>query len=200
MEQTGPTDQSGPIEDSGQPGPGEQPRRLVLVRHAKTEQVPGKPDHERELLPRGEGDARAAGAWLVEHGVVPHLVLCSTSTRTQQTWQQMAEAGALGDVEVWSERAIYNAHPEEILHVVQEVPEPVRTLLVLGHAPGIPSLAAGLADPELSDSAALDELEGGLPTGAGAVLEVTGDWADLAPERARLVSVHTWRRPKEEQT
>lgn len=168
-------------------------RTLILVRHAKTEQVPGKIDHDRELLPRGDGDARAGGAWLVEHGLVPHLVLCSTAARAQQTWQQMAEGGRLRDVEVWSDRRIYNAYPDEILEVVREAPEDARTVLIVGHAPGIPSLAVGLADQEGSDGAALSTLHEGMPTAVGAVLEWDGDWVDLAAESARLVGVHRWR-------
>ena len=39
-------------------------RTLVLLRHAKAEQVPGKPDHDRELTDRGARDAAAAGTWL----------------------------------------------------------------------------------------------------------------------------------------
>ena len=168
-------------------------RTLILVRHAKTEQVPGKADHDRELLPRGEGDARAGGAWIVEHGLVPHLVLCSTATRAQQTWQQMAEGGRLRDVEVWSDRRIYNAYPDEILEVVREAPEEARTVMVVGHAPGIPSLAAGLADESESDPGSLATLREGMPTGVGAVLEWEGGWAGLGAESARLVGVHRWR-------
>lgn len=170
-----------------------QTRTLILVRHAKTEQVPGKVDHARELLPRGEGDARAGGAWIVEHGLVPRLVLCSTATRAQQTWQQMAEGGQLRDVEVWSDRRIYNAYPDEILEVVREAPEDAHILMVVGHAPGIPSLAVGLAGEQDSDVAALATLSEGMPTGVGAVLEWAGDWVDLGAESARLVGVHRWR-------
>ncbi len=59
---------------------------LILFRHAKAEQVVGKPDHERELTARGRKDAHAAGAWLREHELGAELVLCSTATRTRQTW------------------------------------------------------------------------------------------------------------------
>lgn len=171
----------------------EDTKRLVLVRHAKTEQVPGKVDHERELLPRGVGDARAGGAWIVEHDLVPHLVLCSTATRAQQTWQEMAEGGRLRDVEVWSDRRIYNAYPDEILEVIREAPHDVQTLMVVGHAPGIPSLAQELADPESSDDAALGTLHEGVPTGVGLELEITGSWSDLSPGEARLTGFHRWR-------
>lgn len=168
-------------------------RKLLLVRHAKTEQVAGKPDHERELLERGARDSRAGGAWLVEQGLVPHLVLCSTATRAQQTWEQMAKGGELRDVEVWSERRIYNAYPDEILHVVHEAPEDAGVVMVVGHAPGIPSLAAGLADEETSDGRALAALREGMPTGSAALLELTGSWTDLVEESARLTGVHSWR-------
>lgn len=168
-------------------------RQLLLVRHAKTEQVPGKVDHDRELLPRGVADARAGGAWIVQHELVPHLVLCSTATRAQQTWQEIAAGGRLRDVEVWDDRRIYNAHPEEILAVIQEAPEDRHVLLVVGHAPGIPSLGAGLADPQTSDATALATLQEGMPTGVGLELEVTGAWSELVAESARLVGVHRWR-------
>lgn len=171
----------------------QETRRLVLVRHAKTEQVPGKIDHDRELLPRGVADARAGGAWIMAHDLVPDLVLCSTATRAQQTWQHLAAGGRLHDVEVWSDRRIYNAHPEEILAVIQEAPEDARTVMVVGHAPGIPSLGVGLADEGSSDGAALAAVRAGMPTGVGLELEVDGTWAGLAAESARLVGFHRWR-------
>ncbi|WP_162802254.1 SixA phosphatase family protein [Ornithinimicrobium murale] len=174
-------------------------RRLVLVRHAKTEQVPGKVDHDRELLPRGVADARAGGAWIVEHGLVPHLVLCSTATRAQQTWQEVAEGGQLRDVEVWNDRRIYNAHPEEILEVIREAPGDRRTVMVVGHAPGIPSLGVGLADPRASEATALATLQEGMPTGVGLELEVTGPWSELAAGAARLVGMHRWRGTEQSQ-
>ncbi|QDO89610.1 histidine phosphatase family protein [Ornithinimicrobium ciconiae] len=174
----------------------EDSKRLLLVRHAKTEQVPGKVDHDRELLPRGVADARAGGAWIVEHELVPHLVLCSTATRAQQTWQEMAEGGRLRDVEVWSDRRIYNAYPEEILDPIREVPEDTQVLMVVGHAPSIPALGEVLADETTSDTAVLATLRESMPTGVGLELEVTGSWSDLGAGSARLVGFHRWRGPE----
>lgn len=173
-------------------------RRLVLVRHAKTEQVPGKVDHDRELLPRGVADARAGGRWLVEHDLVPDLVLCSTATRARQTWERLAEGGDLEHVEVWDDRRIYNAYPDEILDVVREASQDARTVMVVGHAPGIPSLAAGLADADASDPAALGALHEGMPTAVGAVLELDSPWSELTAGSARLTGLHRWRGSEEE--
>lgn len=153
--------------------------RLVLIRHAKTEQVgpAGLGDYGRRLLPRGDADGRAAGEWLVEHGLVPDLVLCSSAVRAEQTWEAMvAGADALTDVEVWREPRIYEASPEALLQALSEVPDAEvphvgLTVAMVGHAPGIPSLVVDLADPEQAHEQAVDAFNAGFPTMAMAVLE-----------------------------
>ncbi len=180
---------------------------LVLIRHAKTEQAgpPTQGDHGRRLLERGTADARAAGRVLVEHDLVPQLVLCSTSTRTVQTWEAMvdgaAEAagddggpGPLAGVEVWHDRRIYNASPGELLDVLSEVPDDVKVVAMVGHAPGIPALAEGLIDPDALASAASDELDAGFPTMTLAVLHGMGENAAPSPGSMSLGLVRTCRR------
>ncbi len=166
--------------------------RLVLARHAKTEKSNSGGDHERGLLPRGRRDAEAAGTWLAgEVVLVPDLVLCSSAVRAQQTWEVMAAHPDLADVEVWVDGRIYNAPPEELLDVVREAPESARVLALVGHAPGVPALAEGLADPEPSARAAMDAIRQGFPTMACAILEPVGHWAELEPGSAALLQVAT---------
>ncbi|KNX36673.1 SixA phosphatase family protein [Luteipulveratus halotolerans] len=166
-------------------------RQLVLLRHAKAEDPEGKVDHERSLTERGHADAAAAGQWLREQGIAPDLVLCSTSARTRETWAAVVEASRLGTV-VEHEPRIYNAPPERLLDVVREADADAITLVVVGHAPGIPGLAVELADGE-ADDAVEQRLAEGYPTATIAVLDVDTDWADLAPGAARLRAVHTAR-------
>ncbi|MFI5495377.1 SixA phosphatase family protein [Actinoplanes sp. NPDC051859] len=67
-------------------------RTLILLRHAKAE-TPGELlDVERRLTDRGRRDASAAGSWLALQGLLPGLVLCSSATRTRQTWHAVATA------------------------------------------------------------------------------------------------------------
>jgi phosphohistidine phosphatase len=166
-------------------------RELVLVRHAKTEQSNPDGDHARELKDRGLADARAAGAWLLEEVGVPDLVLVSTAARAQQTWDQMGAGTALEGAEVWRDRRVYNAPPDALLDVVREAPEHARCVLLVGHAPGVPSLAAGLADEDRSSGDALAAVHEGFATMACAVLDVDSDWAKLAPGSAGLRLVVT---------
>lgn len=174
---------------------GQGRRRLVLVRHAKTERGEGKPDHERELLPRGEADARAAGAWLADDlGLRPDLVLCSTAARAQQTWQQMAVHPDLADVEVWSDDRIYQAETAGLLEVLAEVPASAAAVVMVGHSPGIPALAEALADPEGSDKEAHDAVADHLPTMGCVVLAPRTTWAKLGDGDAAVVVVEVPRR------
>lgn len=171
----------------------ERPRRLVLLRHAKAEQ--SSPDHERQLTERGRLDAAAAGRWLLGAGLVPELVLCSTASRARQTWAAAAGAGdRLGEVELWPERAVYQARPAELLDVVRGAPDDVGVLLLVGHNPGIASLVNELADPQESRPELVEAVQQHFATCTLAVLEPGAPaWSDLAPGSARLTGLHTGR-------
>ena len=60
-------------------------RRLMLLRHAKTERAePGERDRDRKLMKRGRADAPAIGAYMAHHGLVPDLALVSPATRARK--------------------------------------------------------------------------------------------------------------------
>lgn len=162
-------------------------RTLTLVRHAKAEQVQGKPDHDRELAPRGRKDARAIGAWLSDpsHALAVDLALCSTSERTRQTLDGICDGGARATDTRFDER-IYDAGAASLLEVLREVPDSVDAVLMIGHAPGIPVLAAALAHQDPGSSDVMDRLSLRFPTSGVAVLGFDGSWSTLAPEAAYL--------------
>lgn len=166
-------------------------RTLVLLRHAKAEQQGWDDDHERELSPRGRRDAEAAGRWLREHGIGIDEVLCSTAERTQQTAQGMWDAGC-PETDLHLDRRIYNAPTERLLEVVREADEDADVVMVVGHAPGVPSLAELLCDGEGSEEAHR-AMANGFPTCAVAVVRYAGRWADLDVGDARLERFHVCR-------
>jgi phosphohistidine phosphatase len=162
-------------------------RTLTLVRHAKAEQVQGKPDHDRELSQRGRRDARALGEWLSDpsHALVHDLALCSTSERTRQTLDGILAGGAsAGETRV--DERIYDASAAHLLDVLREVPDTVQAVMVIGHAPGIPVLATALAHNDSGSSDVQDRLSLGFPTSGLAILGFDGSWSRLAPETAYL--------------
>jgi phosphohistidine phosphatase len=160
-------------------------RTLVLLRHAKAVPPETMPDLERPLADRGRADAGAAGRHLVAQGIEPDLVVCSPAKRTRETWKYVAEAGVTAK-DVWYDKRVYNADTDVLLDVIHEAPAEARTVVVVGHAPGIPWLADELALDGTSPERI--ELTQKYPTAGLAVLHLTTHWADLAPNDADLVS------------
>ncbi|MDP9842522.1 SixA phosphatase family protein [Streptosporangium lutulentum] len=161
------------------------PRRLIVLRHAKSA-WPDVNDFERPLAPRGRRDAPAAGHWLRDSGCLPDHVVCSPARRTRQTWDLVAqELGATPPI-LYDER-VYGASVHVLLDVVREVAEPVRTLLLIGHNPGLQELTLALAGEAAGD--AIERVEEKFPTSAIAVLTFEGSWPELAPASALLTDL-----------
>jgi phosphohistidine phosphatase len=159
--------------------------RLILLRHAKSEKAePGMRDHARRLNGRGRDDAPVIGAYMARHGLVPDRVLVSTAARTRETWDGVAaELGARPQVSY--EERLYDAGPEAILAVIKETASAVRTLLVVGHNPGLHELARLLIAS--GDVEARERLNEGLPTSGLAVIDFAGkDWRKAHPHGGRL--------------
>ncbi|MGX9979424.1 SixA phosphatase family protein [Methylobacterium fujisawaense] len=158
-------------------------RRLILLRHAKSDRPPGVADHERPLNARGRRAAPAVGAHLAREGLCPDLALVSTAARTRETWEAMA--ATLGNPETRWRPEIYEAPAQRILAVIREAPDTAGTVIVVGHNPGLGDLAAGLAGA--GPRAARDRLALEFPTAAYAVIDFAGDlWGEVAPGRGRL--------------
>jgi phosphohistidine phosphatase len=153
------------------------PRSIVLLRHSKAD-WPDVADHERPLADRGRQEAPASGEWLAAHGITPQLALCSTAVRTRETWKLAAPRLPERPRTVYEER-LYDASAGQIIAVVNDVPDEVRDLLVVGHNPGIQAVADVLAGAGEGD--ALTRMSRGFPTSAIAVLRFTGPWKSVEP-------------------
>ncbi|MET9443209.1 histidine phosphatase family protein [Streptomyces sp. NPDC006610] len=161
-----------------------EPRRIVLFRHAKAD-WPQVNDHERPLAERGRMDAAVAGRKLADSGIPFDLALCSTATRTRETWKLAVQEFPHRPKTVYEER-IYEASPGELISVVNETADDVHNILLIGHNPGIQGLAevlSGSAEPEPRERMT----RRGFPAAAFAVLSFTGPWKSLEPGVATLL-------------
>ncbi|MER7876045.1 histidine phosphatase family protein [Streptomyces solisilvae] len=168
-----------------------EPLRLIVLRHAKSAWPEGVADHDRPLAPRGRGDAPAVGRRLHEAGWVPDTVVCSPTRRTRETWELLApELDAVPAV-TYDPRT-YGAGTSELLAVVRETPARCRTLLLIGHSPGVQDLTLALTQDTAADEA-LTRARDKFPTAAIAVLALPGPWQQLAPGSGLLIAFATSR-------
>ncbi|WP_050605865.1 histidine phosphatase family protein [Ruegeria sp. 6PALISEP08] len=143
---------------------------LILTRHAKSSwDNPMLDDHARPLSNRGRKSAPAIAKWLRAHGWVPDEVLSSTSTRTRETWGRMAMTAEY----VRFQDALYLAGPDQMIRQLFEAKG--RTVLMLGHNPGIAQFARQLVQDTPAHSRFLD-----YPTCATTVMEFdVASWTEV---------------------
>jgi phosphohistidine phosphatase len=161
---------------------------ILLLRHAKSAWgAVGLPDHDRPLSQRGKRAAEAMADHLLAKAPVPDLILCSTATRTRQTLAPLIERLPPPASPIALENGLYLASEDTLLNRLQDLPESVSTVLMIGHNDGMWHLAEMLAGH--GKGTLLAALREKFPTGALATLEVDLEsWADLAAGTATLTA------------
>lgn len=159
--------------------------QLMLLRHAKSaSNAAGIADRSRPLTRRGERAAASISRAIAAFHLSPALILASPARRTMQTLAALAPLPESTRIE--TPEALYLADTESLLALLRALPEPVASVLVIGHNPGLYELAVLLArtGPETAD---VRRLAQGFPTAAFAEFALGTSWAELGYGAAKLV-------------
>lgn len=121
---------------------------LLLWRHAKSSwDEPLLVDHDRPLNGRGHKAARRMARWMLAERLFPDIVLCSTAVRTRATWQHLVEewnAAHQPIPPIMFRQDLYHATPSELANTVATTAVTARSVLVVGHNPGLEEWLAEL--------------------------------------------------------
>ena len=163
-------------------------RQLLILRHAKSSwDDPKLSDHARPLNARGRKSAAAMRRAMLDLGLAPDVVLVSSARRTLQTLEAL---------EPWDEQPLiepmdqlYLAGAAQLLDVLRDVSETVRSVLLIGHNPGLHDLAMLLVGSSAmaTDSPNILRLAEGYPTGALTEFSIPGLWSQLGEGGGRLL-------------
>ena len=104
-------------------------KRLILMRHAKSDWTHGLDDHKRPLNERGWQAAKLIGNWMKLNDYLPDQVLCSTAERTRETFDRLRIDAPISYVS-----SLYLAEPATMLEVLQGASGDC--VLMVGHNPG----------------------------------------------------------------
>ncbi|MCC6468069.1 MAG: histidine phosphatase family protein [Alphaproteobacteria bacterium] len=161
-------------------------RRLYLMRHAKSSWDDAAPDDRgRDLSARGRAAADRMGAFCGAERIAPALVLCSTARRARETLARLVPH-LPGSRRIEFEDGLYLAGAAELVRRLRRVEDPVRSVMLVGHNPGLQELAATLCAS--GDEAALARLRGKYPTGALAEITLPIEhWRQLEIDTGMLV-------------
>lgn len=158
-------------------------RSLIIMRHAEADW--GLDDFNRPLTRRGHAQAPRAGAWLVEQGLIPEMMVSSAALRTRQTTTWVSEALGEKAPTASLDEHLYNAPSSQLMTTINRTPEGVRSLMLIAHLPGVQDVTLQLARPD-SDYEALMDASYGFAPATLAVFRVEGDWDQLVEGEARL--------------
>ncbi|HEX8217027.1 MAG TPA: histidine phosphatase family protein [Allosphingosinicella sp.] len=156
---------------------------LTLLRHAKsTWDDPVARDFDRPLNRRGRKAARRVGEEIRSLGLEFDLVLASPAVRVRETLDEIEE-GCGRPLGARFDERIYLAEPGTLLDMVRAADDAAGSVLLVGHNPGVESLAMSLdGGTLLRDAVAIK-----YPTGTLAEIELPAErWSDVAPGSGRI--------------
>jgi phosphohistidine phosphatase len=160
--------------------------RLYLLRHAKASRDdPKLADFDRPLAERGKRDAKALARWFETSATLPDLILCSPSLRTRQTLDALLPI--LGARMPVYDPRIYDASASDLVEIVATLPPGAASALLIGHNPGIQTLALLLSGS--GETGLLVGLAEKYPTGTLAILSTRlRHWSEARAGTFHLVN------------
>jgi phosphohistidine phosphatase len=159
--------------------------QLLLLRHAKSSWDDASlPDRERSLNKRGRRAAAAMREAIRGLGLAPDVILVSPARRTRETLEALEPWDDTPLVEPVD--ALYLATAAQLFGVVRDQSETIRSIMLIGHNPGMHEFGVSLAGrTSLSD--ATNRLLAGFPTGALAEFAIASPWRQLSAGGGQLV-------------
>jgi phosphohistidine phosphatase len=122
-------------------------KTLFLVRHAKSSwNEPGLPDKDRPLNDRGKRDAPKMGERLAKRNVKPDLILSSPARRALKTAQIIAKRLDYRLEDILVDDRLYAAEADDLLHVIRELGDKPKSVMLIGHNPELTELAHRLSN------------------------------------------------------
>jgi len=130
-------------------------KTLLVLRHAKSSWAEqGLDDHARPLNARGERDAPRMGRLLNKRRLLPDLIVSSDAVRARLTAQAVQRSAQLPGT-ILLEPRLYHASAADIVAVLRTVvDETNRSVLIVGHNPGLEELVPQLTGARESLSTA----------------------------------------------
>ncbi|MDG5800841.1 histidine phosphatase family protein [Marinilabiliaceae bacterium ANBcel2] len=154
-------------------------KRLILVRHAKTEPMSDAgSDYSRKLKKRGHKDAAIVSQHLQQKGYTPDAIISSPATRALQTAEIFAETYDIDSSEIREAPFLYDGETTIgfLAGIASEAQAGEETLMVVGHNPDMAMLSMRLTNKEFFN----------FPTCAVTVINFSvNEWSDMQARSGR---------------
>jgi len=153
-------------------------KRLILVRHAKTEHRNYDRDFNRKLTSRGIKDAKIIAEELKHKNIFPDYFISSPAVRALQTAGIFADMLDYPNGNIDQQQFLYDGYTtSEFLDFISMLDDNYSTVIVTAHNPDISMLASNISDEEFYH----------FPTTATAVIDFdTNMWSRINPREGKV--------------
>ncbi len=159
-------------------------KTLFILRHAKSSwDDTDLADFDRPLNRRGLKTAPLVGETIHKNKFQIDSIISSPAKRAEQTAVLVKEAAQIA-AEIQFDDRIYEASPQRLLQIASELDDKIKSVMLVGHNPGLEGLLKMLTEEGES-----------MPTAALAVVDLKIDnWKQIHPDCCNL---RTLIRPKD---
>lgn len=120
-------------------------KRVIVIRHAKSIPYGYDNDFYRDLTDRGIHDAEKISVLLKDKGILPDLVIASPAKRTMHTATIFCNTLGYDVNAIRQEPSFYDsATTHDFIEVLQNLPDGVHTVCIVGHNPAVYYLVSNL--------------------------------------------------------
>ncbi len=124
-------------------------KHLFVIRHAKSDWSFDVSDFDRPLNPRGFRNAPKMAMRLAEYVIQPQQLISSPAKRAITTAQIFAEHLGMPVNTIQTDLRIYEALPNTLLQIINELDNDIDSVAFFGHNPGFTLLTNYLADENI---------------------------------------------------
>jgi len=157
-------------------------KTLLVVRHAKSSWTDlDLADHKRPLNGRGRRDAPYMASVAFEKEQSLDLLVSSPAKRAFTTAKHFRKVFGMNKEDLWKDQRLYLASPDEMLGVIQEIPDEYNKIAIFSHNPGTTQLANLVSETNIEN----------VPTcGVVKIVSEAEHWCDVQPSNARLADFY----------
>ncbi len=119
-------------------------KRLILVRHAKSDWTNEVDDFDRPLNERGHQDAPRMAKYLLDKNIDIQHFVTSPAKRALTTCRYFAETFRKPKIKKIED--LYEPHPEDFFNTILDFDDEFSSIALFSHNPGISDFASSLTD------------------------------------------------------
>lgn len=154
-------------------------KTLMLMRHAKSSHDNHSlSDFDRPLNDRGKADVEEMGKRLLKNKIKPAVLISSPAKRALKTAKHIASNLGIKESDICLEYDIYEASIEDLLHVIRNIDDEIKSAMLFGHNPAFTGLIGYLTHTPIEN----------LPTaGIATIAFPIQTWKQIAEKSGELI-------------